>query len=192
MANSPDTKCQSPETWVKEYGDLLYRVAVAGLDDRAAAEDLVQEAFLAAWRGRDSFDGRSNRGTWLVAILKRKIADHFRRAGRLRETTTDGEGDDLFDQRGIWREPVNELTLNPDSPTELREFWNSLLGCVEELPGTLATAFRLREVESEGIERTCELLHISRQNLAVRLHRARLLLRKCLEGKWLGIRESKQ
>lgn len=184
------TRRESAEAWVDEYGDLLYRVAVMRLGDRSAAEDVVQEAFLAAWRSRDSFDGRSDQGTWLVAILKRKIADHYRRVGRSRETTADGEGDELFDHRGIWRRPVSEIDLNPESPVELSEFYRSLQHCVEQLPGSMSSAFRMRECEAESIEQTCEQLGITRQNLAVRLHRARLLLRECLQRTWLGQRES--
>lgn len=187
---TPESSSESPESWVEMYGDLLYRVAVARLRDLSTAEDLVQETFLAAWRGRDTFDGHSDRGTWMVAILRRKIADHYRRIGRSRETTAEAASNELFDHRGVWREPVGEVDLNPESPAELSEFWKSLQFCVEELPGTLSAAFRLREFDSQSVDQACEHLQISRQNLAVRLHRARLLLRKCLQSKWLGHRES--
>ena len=181
---------ESPERWVELYGDLLYRVAFARLRDVATAEDLVQDAFLAAWRGRDAFDGRSDRGTWMVAILRRKIADHYRQAGRSRETSTEAVGNDLFDHRGVWREAVGDVALNPDSPAELSEFWTSLQHCVGELPSTLSLAFRLREFDAQSVEQACAHLQISRQNLAVRLHRARLLLRQCLQHRWLGSEES--
>ncbi|WP_425395270.1 sigma-70 family RNA polymerase sigma factor [Aeoliella sp.] len=185
---------ESPDAWVERYGDMLFRVAISRIADRSAAEDVVQEAFLAAWKSRDNFDGRSARGTWLVAILHRKIADHFRRAGRLRETPTGGDSDaassDMFDEHGIWRRAVSEIAIDPNSPAERSEFWTSLQHCIQGLPATMSVAFQMREVEAEPIEETCQRLGITRQNLAVRLHRARLLLRECLQGKWLGSRES--
>ena len=48
-----------PETWVDQYGDYLYRFALARIKDQAVAEDLVQETFLAALHGRKSFKGHS-------------------------------------------------------------------------------------------------------------------------------------
>lgn len=183
---------ESPDAWVDRYGNLLFRVALTRVGDRVVAEDLVQEAFLAAWKGRDQFDGRSERSTWLVAILKRKIADHFRSAGRSRETTAPGEtgGDqELFDHRGVWKSPVGKLPLKLENSVEREEFWQVMETCVGELPGTLAQAFSLRELQSASPAQASDELGISRQNLSVRLHRARLLLRRCLEGRWLGERK---
>lgn len=180
----------SPEAWVALYGDLLFRVAFARVTDHNAAEDLVQEAFLAAWKNRASFDGRSERGTWLVAILRRKIADHFRRVGRRRETTSEGTEVEfaLFDERGRWRQRIQDIDLYPNNNVEAEEFWQAMVDCLRLLPSTLATAYDLRELQDIPPAEACEQLAISRQNLAVRLHRARLLLRDCLERRWLGDR----
>jgi len=52
--------------------------------DRSVAEDLVQATFIAALENADSFEGRARPTTWLVAILTRKIADHYREGGRRR------------------------------------------------------------------------------------------------------------
>ncbi|MBW2090236.1 MAG: sigma-70 family RNA polymerase sigma factor [Deltaproteobacteria bacterium] len=71
-----------PETWVDQYGDYLYRFALARIKDQAVAEDLVQETFLAALQGRKSFNGQSAVKTWLSAILKHKIVDYLRKKNR--------------------------------------------------------------------------------------------------------------
>ena len=189
---SEQSTAESPDAWVERYGDVLFRVAYARVADRNVAEDLVQEAFLAAWKGRDTFDGRSERGTWLVAILKRKIADHFRASGRSREATvgSDPSGEDeLFDHRGVWRSPIGKLSLQLETSLEREEFLRVLQACVHDLPVNLAQAFSLRELQSATPAKASAELGISRQNLAVRLHRARLLLRQCLEGRWLGERK---
>lgn len=67
-----------PNTWVDEYGDYLFRYAQLMLRDAEGAEDAVQETFLAVLAARKSFSGRSSTKTWLVGILKHKIADQFR------------------------------------------------------------------------------------------------------------------
>lgn len=183
---------QSPDAWVERYGDMLYRVAVSRVSDRSTAEDLVQDAFLAAWQGREKFAGRSDLGTWLVAILHRKIADHFRRTGRGRETQApevDETAEALFDRHGKWSQPIGKLSLGLETSVERDEFRQVMLLCVGELPGNLAAAFSLHELEAAPVEQACELLGITRKNLAVRLHRARLLLRRCLQSRWLGERE---
>ena len=71
-----------PSEWVDRYGDYLFRYAMLRLRDRSASEDLVQETFLAALKSRGAFSGGSSEATWLVGILKHKIADHFRHQAR--------------------------------------------------------------------------------------------------------------
>ena len=77
-----DAAALDPETWVDQHGDSLFRFAVSRVQDPETASDLVQETFLAALRLRDTYAGRSSVRTWLVAILKHKIADRLRKIGR--------------------------------------------------------------------------------------------------------------
>lgn len=76
-----------PEEWVKAYADDLFRHAVARVRHREIAEDLVQETFLSAWRSRNRFAGRSSEKTWLLGILRNKIADYYRSQSREVEFT---------------------------------------------------------------------------------------------------------
>src|SRR6516165_7142061 len=75
-------KLSDPERWVEEHGDYLFKYALSRLRDTARAEDLVQETFLAALKGAREFQGRSSEKSWLVGILKNKIYDCYRKAGR--------------------------------------------------------------------------------------------------------------
>ena len=59
-----------------------------------------------------------------------------------------------------------------------------LLDCIKELSRIMAQAFVMREMEDISSEEICKLLEISQTNLWVRLHRARLQLRRCLEVNW--------
>lgn len=175
----------APEQWVEQFGDQLFRVAMSRVSDREIAEDLVQESFLAAWKARDTFDGRSSLGTWLVAILKRKVVDHFRRAGRRKASGIAGDDvTQLFDDHGLWSRRVRPLADPPTSDSEREEFWEVVTSCVSDLPGPLAETFLVRQLESKPTADACDQLGITPKNLSVRMHRARLLLRRCLEGKW--------
>ena len=59
-----------------------------------------------------------------------------------------------------------------------------MANCLASLPAHLADAFRLREIQLRSMEDTCILTGVTPKNLSVRLHRARLLLRSCLDQKW--------
>ena len=60
----------NPDTWVDQYGDILFRYALQRVKDTGVAEELVQETFLAAMRAKDRFRGQSTEQTWLFAIVK--------------------------------------------------------------------------------------------------------------------------
>lgn len=190
---SPQRVLSSPEEWVDRYGDALFAFTVAQVRDPHVAEDIVQEALLAAFAGRDSFAGQSHERTWLIGILKHKIIDHLRRAAREREHRAEDTADlphfleHFFDRgRGKWKQAPLKWTNDANQHAENREFWKVVHACVGRLSPTYAEAFCLREMSQMNTDDVCELLGISSTNLGVRLHRARLLLRTCLERHWFS------
>ena len=186
-AKQNERRLDDPADWVDRYGDVMLGFALARTGRRDVAEDLVQETFLAAWRGRDSFDGLSQRGTWLVGILRRKIADYYRAGGRATTPAADelltSEGT-LFDDRGKWVHPPRRWMRSPEKAAEDAEFWQVMNDCMSDMPGHLSQAFELREIGLATTDEICTLAKITPKNLSVRLHRARLLLRQCLERHW--------
>ena len=181
----------SPEdlvAWLHEHGDVLFRYARKRVGTTEAAEDLVQETFLAALRSADGFAGRSKVQTWLIGILRHKIADHLRRLTRQkeRETQADTTYEGVFRQ-GNWRVGVKTWTTDPGRFIEAEEFWRVLAQCQEKLPAKLGAAFRMPDVEQLAMTEICEALEISATNLSVRLHRARILMRECLDHHWFAL-----
>jgi RNA polymerase sigma-70 factor (ECF subfamily) len=179
-----------PSLWLRDHGDCLYRMALLRVGDPDVACDLVQETFLAALRSRASFSGRSTERTWLVGILKHKILDRRRKYGRglevLERDQAERAIDALFDGRGHWSRHPSSWRSDPYLALESSEFWDVLGTCLRGLPRRLAEAFSLLEIEDLDREAVCEDLAITPGNLATRLHRARLLLRDCLERKWFA------
>jgi RNA polymerase sigma-70 factor (ECF subfamily) len=197
-SHKPFESSSDASAWLQRYGDALYRYAAARVGGREPAEDLVQETFLAALQSRDRFQHRSSVRTWLFSILRHKIVDHYRRGQGGREVTAaaadaDAEADTdealkrFFTTDGLWSKAPSPWK-GPEQALERNEFWGVLDGCLGGLPRSLAQAFVLRELEEVDSERLCELLGLSPGNLRVRLHRARLLLRDCLEKRWFGSR----
>jgi RNA polymerase sigma-70 factor (ECF subfamily) len=185
-----DDISRDPEQWVDLYGNDMYRYALARVADPETAQDLVQEALVAAIQSYGRFQGRSSIKTWLIAILKRKVVDHYRRTSN-RRTTDDIEAvasnvDKMFDDTGHWRVFPNEWTIKPDVAFEQKEFMDVLYQCISVLPARLAEIFMLREFHEMDTKLICEKLEITESNSWVMLYRARMQLRQCLESNWLN------
>lgn len=183
------------ETWLEEHGDALFRFALHRVGSKEAAEDLVQDTLIAALRGIKNFEGRSAVRTWLTSILQKKIIDYIRRQGVERKAKVLKEEEKIaetpsFFHRGHWRQTVRKWSLDPQQSLENKEFWRTLHDCSMKMKGTIADAFRLREIEQLSTEEICNILDVTPSNLSVRLHRARLLLRDCLEKNWFLKEES--
>ncbi len=64
------------------HGGELYRFVLRGLGDPMAAQDVVQETFLRAWRSADRYDPTlASLRVWLFAIARNAMIDHTRAAG---------------------------------------------------------------------------------------------------------------
>ncbi|MBI1733439.1 MAG: sigma-70 family RNA polymerase sigma factor [Gammaproteobacteria bacterium] len=177
-----------PSMWLDRHGDALYAYALVRTRNAATAEDLVQEALLAAFAGRDAFKGESAERTWLTGILKHKVIDHLRRRGREVPLVEErdypaGVEDACFDERGHWQVDVRDWS-RPDRALEQDELRAALRDCIAALPERLGMLFVLREVDGMETDELLAALNISSaNNLWVMLSRARLRLRACLEEK---------
>ena len=180
-----------PQTWVEQHGGYLYRFALARVRREDAAEDLVQEALLAAWKGRAEFAGGASERTWLTAILKRKVIDWLRKRVREqlhtdRDAAPDRFAADLFTRWGLWkRAPVRRVGA-PGESLDREEFWAALNACLEKLPARQHDAFVLRYLDEAAGAEICRELGLSPSNLWVVLHRARLQMWWCLSRNWFG------
>ncbi len=187
---------QGPDAgiWVDQHGDYLFKYALFRLRDSSAAEDAVQETFLAAMKAYKNFEGRGSERTWLVGILKHKITDHFRRITReapIGEEEEDGpEHAEFFTRKDEWTNHWNsdyaptDWHATPAQLVEGQDFWRVFNDCLSPLPQRTASAFTLREIDGFTSEEICEMLSVKVNNLWVMLHRARLHLRNCLEINW--------
>lgn len=174
--------------WLEQYGDYLYAFALSRLHNEAVAEDFVQETLLSAFESREKFADNSSVKTWLTAILKHKIFDHYRRS--LRQVSFDSEAEEtaFFDKTGHWRESLSDWNITPEKLFERKEFQEILQNCLANMPENLAAVFTLREFEGLETKEICEILNISPNNLWVLLHRSRLRLRQAIESRCFGIK----
>lgn len=173
------------KSWVNLYSDSLYSFAFYKVNDKETAEDLVQETFLAVLNSFNKYEGKSEPKTWLFAILKNKIADHYRKSFRKSEKTTvsfdnffDENGDWIAEQRPqIWKTEDENLLDNPN-------FKKTLTNCLDKLPQQWNAAIVLKFLEEKESNEICQELSVSPTNFWQIIHRAKLQLRKCLELNW--------
>lgn len=191
MNSSHEQASSRPEQWLDEHGDYLFRFALIRVQNESTAEDLVQETLLAAWSSRHQRSGQSSERTWLTAILKHKIVDHFRRSWREQPLENDPVADlpeeygmeEFFVHDGHWdHKPAH--WGNPYGQLEQSQFFEVLQQCIRRLSPKLAQLFVLKELHDMSHEEICNELSMSTTNVRVMLYRARMGLRQCLESRW--------
>ncbi len=189
MTESTTPSRSDPTRWVDEHADAMFRYAMQRVKSADTAEELVQETFLAALKAKDRFKGRSSDRTWLISILRHKIVDDFRKRSRERPMAdVDQMGTsitDCFDRHQHWSPLPGRWPRQPDDLAEVPELREAIRNCIDGLPAGLSDAFCLRELEGLSGDSLCKVLGITPTNLWSRLHRARMLLRRCLEANWL-------
>jgi RNA polymerase sigma-70 factor (ECF subfamily) len=179
----------NPVLWAERYGDYLFKYALYRTGNPEAAEDVVQETFVAALKGLDTFQGKSQESTWLTGILKHKIADYYRGLNKkvaeteydaiTRQKPEESEDDNYLDK------PSESWPINPAKTLEQTEFLKVLDRCMLKLPEKQYDVFSMRELDELTTAEICKKLNISESNFWVMLHRARSRLKKCIQVNWL-------
>lgn len=171
-ASPPRTRLnRAIASWVDEHGDCLYRYALARVRKPEVAEDLVQETFLAAVRGYEKFGGRSSVRSWLCGILKHKIVDHYRKAGRETFFTDleffSDECSEKFVPVGFWKheEGPKEWTPDPAEVMERGEFWKTMNDCLSKMPQRVAAVFTMHEMDDVPSRETARARDFRKQSL---------------------------
>jgi RNA polymerase sigma-70 factor (ECF subfamily) len=188
---------------VDGHSPAMVRVALAYVPSRAAAEEVVQETWIAVMRGIDRFEGRSSLKTWIFRILTNVAMRSGARERRsmpfsaLAEAEDTGEPSvdpdrflpadhELFPGHWAiapaqWPTPVEGLLAG-----EIREV---IAAAVAELPEAQRTVISLRDIEGWSSEEVCEALEISAGNQRILLHRARSRVRNAIERYYGAVEE---
>lgn len=169
---------------VETYGGAMLATARA-MGAAANAEDVVQDAWLAALEALPTFERRSSLKTWLLRIVANKAISRLRAtrefaAGTLTQETEDDTTTGWFDARGHWVKGA-PAQWHDDTPEALLAS-HALQECLDthlaRMPEAQRSAVALRDMEGLAMDAVCEVLGVSEANARVLLHRGRLRLVK--------------
>lgn len=162
------------EVVMRRHNQRLYSVARAILRNDGEAEDVMQDAYVRAYEHLNQFTGRAKFSTWLTRIAVHEALARQRRGNRYQEL------EPMSEREGDPMDRFASLTPNPEQQASNSEIRRLLEEAVDNLPDSYRTVFMLRDIEEMSTTDAADVLEITEENVKVRLHRARALLRKSL------------
>ena len=134
----------------------------------------MQDTYVRAYEHLDQFAGRAKFSTWLTRIAVHEALARQHRGNRYQEL------EPMSEREGDPMDRFASLAPSPEQQASNSEIRRLLEEAVEKLPDAYRTIFMLRDVEEMSTTEAADVLEITEDNVKVRLHRARALLRKSL------------
>ena len=159
---------------VERHSQPIFRVAYRMTGNEHDADDVVQEAFLRAYRQIDSFEERANFGTWLHRIAVNCALDLLRARGRM-DRYYGGDPEDAEMSGTIRTDPEQDRLLMS------AELGKQVAAAMERLSGNERTAFVLRHFEGMPVEEIGKTMGIQVNAAKHTIFRAVRKLRQALE-----------
>lgn len=189
---SEEEKQKTIRSWVLDYTDALYYRALNKISSIESAEDLVQETFLSAFTSFDKFKNNSQPKTWLISILNNKIIDFYRKKSerhisldQLYEDKAGALADEMFDKNGKWALSESSTIWEEEKHLLDDEGFNQTLSkCIDNLPSKWAVAINSKYLLDKETQEICQDLELTASNYWQIMHRAKLILKKCIETNW--------
>ena len=168
------------ETLVREQAGRMLAVARRMLGSEEDANDVVQDAFLSAFKAIDRFEGGSRLSTWLHRIVVNASLMKIRARKRRPETSIEDLLPSFLEDGHQANTPV-EWKKTAQDVLESRETRQLVRKLIDELPETYRNVLMLRDIEGLDTKETADLLEVTPNAVKIRLHRARLALRTLLD-----------
>jgi len=157
------------EVLMRRHNQRVFRVARAVLRGNRDAEDVMQQAYVNAFRTIAQFEGRATFVTWLTRIVLHE-ALRRRRMERTDTVTLESEPHRI--------DMIPSPTPDPEREAYSGELRALLERAIDSLPDAYRLVFMLREVEGLSTAETAASLELGDEAVKTRLHRARVMLRR--------------
>ncbi|TAK11050.1 MAG: RNA polymerase sigma factor [Acidobacteria bacterium] len=161
------------------YNQRLFRIARAIVGQDAAAEDVVQEAWVRALSSLDEFRGDAAFATWLTRILINEAYGWLRRQRPGVDFSAEAEP---ALRPHILQFPAASSRPDPEAVVANDEMRQALERSIDALPEPFRVIFVARVVEELSVDETAALFGLNPETVKTRLHRARAKLRRALES----------
>jgi len=185
-------KQESFDKLVVMYSPQLYRTAYGLLGSKQDAEEVVQDAFVRAFRALNNFRGDSSFETWMHRITINLARNKFhwnRRRGEGLMTSISRVSDDEGEQRDLL---FPDDRLRPDFSMENSEIEKQIMNGLSSLPDSLRETMVLRHISDLPYEKIAEQLDCKVGTVKSRLARGRELLREYLISKEIPANEARR
>jgi len=158
------------ELLVSKYQRKLMRLVLRLVHDHAEAEDVVQEAFIKAYRALANFRGDSAFYTWLYRIGINTAKNHLVSQGRRAPTSTDADVDEA--ETFVDADGLRDINT-PESLLASKQIAATVNSAMMTLPEELRHAITLREIEGLSYDEIAELMVCPIGTVRSRIFRAR-------------------
>jgi RNA polymerase sigma-70 factor, ECF subfamily len=168
------------ENLMRRYNRQLFRAARGIVGNDAEAQDVVQETWLRAFTGLETFRGDASVPTWLTRIAINQALTQQRKLGRLVLWDSDAATEES--EMPSHHDPRDRIAASPEDELARTQLRRQLVEAVDTLPPIYRSVFMLRAVEGLGVDDTASALQVSADVVKTRFLRARAMLRAALDA----------
>jgi RNA polymerase sigma-70 factor (ECF subfamily) len=170
---------------VAEHRDKVFNLTYRMLGNRAEAEDVAQEVFIAVFKQIDNFREESKFSTWLYRVAVNHCKNRLKYLKRRFNNDKDEINDDTT-TAGSNGAIGSHVPSSPDRALQGAQMERVLAEAINSLDDEQRIVVVLRDVEDLSIEEICAITDLPDGTVKSRLHRARLALRKKLQRQGIG------
>ena len=164
---------------LENYRGAIYNLIYKMVRNKEETEDLVQEAFMKAFKALPSFNEEYAFSTWLYKIAVNNCIDHMRK----KKLQTYSINKPVQSKDGELDREFPDTSMSPDKSILSEERAGIIETAIDELPENYKTAIILRHSEEKSYEEISKILNIPLGTVKARIFRAREMLKKKLKGK---------
>ncbi|MFB8374385.1 RNA polymerase sigma factor [Paenibacillus taichungensis] len=168
-----------------EYYNMVHGLIVYIIKERAAAEDIIQEAFIKIIKNKPLFDNEVKLKAWLKVVTRNTAINYLRKNKNNRNQL---DTDSVF----IDMETINQTAASVESTVETQMMQESIEFYLEQLKPEYRVLVELRWKEGLSYREMADLLDTSEEIVKQRLFRARGNIKKKLHKEWGGSIEQRQ
>jgi RNA polymerase sigma-70 factor, ECF subfamily len=187
LDGAPEALAQHHQSTVEELTNIfvdhwqcLYRIAMRQLENRADAEDAVQDAFLSAYKHLDQFQRQARMSTWVTRIVINSARMKLRRRSRQMNVALSDQSQDHRSEQVL--EMLRDRRLNPEELSQRNELTERAVRFTILISPTFRRTFQLRDLYGLSIRDTAKILGVPNGTVKAQTARARRKLKLMMQN----------